>query len=200
MSTRPGLGPERDPRGSVRGPIRARIAWLLLATCAGCTRQPAPSPDQRDLVTARRAADMLHAVLAADRAVYSVEVMQRGGHGDLPLPAHMFRMSADRVRGADLAYFLLSPWSINRQNRPRTETERVGVDHVVKSGQPLYASEELDRRRYFIAFYPDVAVAEVCASCHNAHPDSPRRDFAAGDAMGAIVIRFPLPTEVDRDK
>lgn len=195
MSWRPGRRPEQDPDARSRGASQARTWSLLLVLCAACARQPAASPDQRDLITARRAADMVYAALAADRAVYSVEVMRRGNHAELPLPAQVFRLSADRVRsaGTGFAYSLLSPWSINRQNRARTETERVAVDHVVNSRQPLYASEEVNGRRYFVAFYPDMAVAEVCVSCHNAHPDSPRRDFAAGDVMGAVVIRFPVP-------
>jgi hypothetical protein len=56
----------------------------------------------------------------------------------------------------------------------------------------MYGTESLAGTPYFVAIYPDVAVAEACADCHNAHPDSPRDDFAVGDVMGGIVIRFPV--------
>ena len=39
---------------------------------------------------------------------------------------------------------------------------------------------------------PDVAVAPVCVSCHNEHPDSPKTDFELGDVMGGVVIRIPM--------
>src|SRR5262249_469378 len=42
----------------------------------------------------------------------------------------------------------------------------------------------------------DVAQAQACVSCHNAHPESPRRDFAVGDVMGALVIEAPLSAEM----
>jgi hypothetical protein len=192
----------------------------LLAAGPGCTRDPAAA-DPADLIPARRAADMVHAALAADRQVYAEQVVQRltlaqkvqvvppgGGapvplegredwrseHGKLPLPAQMFRMGAEKVLAASdgFSYLLLSAWPINRQNRGRTPAEQRGLDQVTRSKQPFYDREELDGRLFFVAIYPDVAVAEACVGCHNQHPDSPRRDFRLGDVMGGVVIRFPM--------
>ena len=36
-------------------------------------------------------------------------------------------------------------------------------------------------------------VGETCVSCHNAHPDSPRRDWKVGDVRGVQQITLPLP-------
>lgn len=191
----------------------------LLTVGPGCTRDPAA--DRADLIPARRAADMIHATLAADREVYAEQVVQRltlvqkvqvvppgGGapvplegredwrseHGKLPLPAQMFRMGAEKVLAASdgFSYLLLGASPINRQNRGRTAAEKRGLDQVARSRQPFYDSEDLDGRRFFVAVYPDVAVAEACVGCHNQHPDSPRRDFRIGDVMGGVVIRFPM--------
>ena len=199
--------------------MRNHIALVLLAT-ASCSRGEASPGSRGDLVSARRAADMVHAALAADRAAYTREVVQRltavqkvrvvdpergeaplearedwkTSHGALPLPAQMFRLGAEAVlkQESGLSYLLLSPWPINRQNRARTGVEERGLELVTRSREPHYASEDLDGRAYFVAIYPDVAVSPACVSCHNAHPDSPRRDFAEGDVMGAVVVRFPL--------
>ena len=196
-----------------------RIALMMLAAAA-CSRGEASPAGAGDVVSARRAADMVHAALASDRAVYAREVVQRltavqkvrvldpergevplearedwkTQHGALPLPAQMFRMGAEGVikQESGLSYLLLSPWPINRQNRARTEVEERGLEAVTRSREPLYAAEELDGKSYFVAIYPDVAVSPACVACHNAHPDSPRRDFAEGDVMGAVVVRFPM--------
>ena len=45
----------------------------------------------------------------------------------------------------------------------------------------------------------DVAGAQGCVSCHNSHPDSPRKDFALGDVMGALVVEIPLTGEFAAD-
>ena len=203
--------------------MKHTAAILLAASIAtACSRSEASDrPASADQVAARRAADMIHAVIAADRSVYAREVVERltiaqkvklmdperetaaplearedwkSQHGALPLPAQMLRMGAEQVlaKGSGLSYLLLSPWPINKQNRARTELETRGLAEVTRTGKPLYGTEVLDGQTYFAALYPDLAVAEACASCHNAHPDSPRRDFKTGDVMGAVVIRFPL--------
>jgi cytochrome c553 len=63
---------------------------------------------------------------------------------------------------------------------------------VDNKGQNFYTEETLGERQYFTAVYPDVAVAPACVTCHNAHKDSPRNDFAIGDVMGGVVVRIPI--------
>lgn len=202
--------------------MKSRRLLLAVALAAACQQSEASdAPRAPDLVPARQAADMIHAVIAADRATYAREVVQRltvtqkvqivdpergapgplqaredwkSQHGALPLPAQMLRIGAEQVLVGDsgLSYLLLSPWPVNKQNRARTDLETRGLAEVTRTGKPLYGSEVLGGRIYFAAFYPDVAVADACVACHNAHPDSPRRDFRTGDVMGAVVIRFPL--------
>lgn len=186
--------------------MRALLA-LALVTAAACEAPPPPT----DLDWAQRAADMVHAALAADRAAYTKNVVNRlvyteraiqaseewkSEHGKLPLPAQMFRMGAESVlEGGDqgLAYVLLSEWPINKQNRARTDFEVRALSELAQNAeQPIYGTEDLGGTRYFTAVYPDVAVAEACVECHNEHRDSPRKDFVVGDLMGAMVIRFPL--------
>ena len=202
-----------------RSSAAALLAALLAAACS--RSEASREVVTGDQVSARRTADMIHAAIAADRAVYAREVVQRltisqqvkvmdpergtpvpfearedwkSQHGALPLPAQMLRMGAEQALAADtgLTYLLLSAWPVNKQNRARTDLERSGLEEVGRTGRPHYGSEVLDGKTYFAAIYPDVAVAEACVACHNAHPDSPRRDFKTGDVMGALVIRFPL--------
>lgn len=153
-------------------------------------------------------ADSLYAVMAADRATYATEVVNRLQDKEkvikadehfqdekaLPLPAQMFRMGASRAQksGAGFSYSLLSPWPINKQNGPKTEAEKAGLKAVAETGKNFYTEETIAGKKYFMAAYPDKAVTEACGNCHNAHKDSPRKDFKIGDVLGGVVIRIPL--------
>ncbi len=154
-------------------------------------------------------ADMLIAVMVADRTVYTKKVVQRlaakekvvkaSEHYEddqaLPLPAQMFRFGAEHVADNTdkFSYSLLSLWPINKQNAPRTEVEKTGLKYVADNkGENYYGEETLGGKKYFTAVYADVAVAKVCASCHNEHKDTPRTDFKVGDVMGGVVIRIPM--------
>lgn len=179
-------------------------AWAaagLLALAAGCRKADKG-------ITPQKMADAIHAVIAADRGVYTREVVGRLQDQEnvirasehfrddrtLPLPAQMLRMGAEAAEKsrAGFWYALLSPWPINRQNAPRTDVEKTGVKVVIETGKTYYGEESLGGTRYFTAIYPDKATANACASCHNAHKDSPRHDFKAGDVMGGLVIRIPV--------
>ena len=45
---------------------------------------------------------------------------------------------------------------------------------------------------YMQAVYADRAISQACIGCHNAHPDSPKRDFKQNDIMGGMFISVPL--------
>jgi hypothetical protein len=154
-------------------------------------------------------ADMLHAVMSSDRTVYTRVVVNRLTLKDkvitasehfeddkaLPLPAQMFRFGAEMAAGQNkkFSYSLLSLWPVNKQNGPRTDAEKKGLEFVAANkGQNFYTEEKLGNQKYFTAVYADVAVAAACVSCHNQHKDSPRKDFKLNDVMGGVVIRIPI--------
>jgi hypothetical protein len=176
-----------------------------VAALAGC------KPETRAAgFTPREMADALFAVMSADRAVYTKQVVNRLQNEEgvikasehwkddkaLPLPAQMFRMGAEAVteKNAGFTYALLSLWPINKQNEPKTDFEKTGLKYVAdtKGASNYYTEEVLGGTKYFTAVYPDVAVSKACVSCHNAHPDSPRDDFALDEVMGGIVLRIPV--------
>jgi len=169
----------------------------------------AAAPGDEATFTPRQLADMLHLVMESDRTVYTRVIVNRLTLQDkvitasehfeddqaLALPAQMFRFGAEMVASKTdaFSYSLQSKWAVNKQNLPRTEAEKAGLEYVAANpSERYYAEETLGGVRYFTAVYPDVAVAPACVSCHNDHPDSPRRDFKLGDVMGGVVIRIPL--------
>jgi hypothetical protein len=176
-------------------------AYLALTGCQ-TEKKEAGLPPQK-------VADALHAVMSADRTVYTRQVVNRLQNEEklikatehwkdektLPLPAQMFRMGAEMVaeKNAGFTYALLSKWPVNKQNSAKTDAEKKGLDFVASNpGKNHYEEEVLGGKRYFTAIYADKAVAQACVTCHNEHKDSPRKDFKLNDVMGGVVIRIPL--------
>ncbi len=160
-------------------------------------------------ISPQKMADALHAVMEADRTVYTKNVVNRLQNEEsvikasehwkddkaLPLPAQMFRMGAEMVskKEAGFTYALLSEWPVNKQNKPSTDVEKAGLKYIVENpDKNYYGEEELGGQKYFTAVYADKGVAEACIGCHNAHKDSPRKDFKLGEVMGGVVIRIPV--------
>lgn len=150
--------------------LKSLVAMTLmssaLATASGCSKPeeaaPVAAPTSSGLPP-ERVADMLHAVMEADRTVYTKNVVNRlikeqkleivdpeskepapfgaseqwkSEHGKLPLPAQMFRMGAERVtdKNVGFTYALLSKWPINKQNKPKTELETKALEAIDANG------------------------------------------------------------------
>src|SRR5690349_15214479 len=152
-------------------------------------------------------ADYIHSVVQADRAFYTTEIVDRmqtrgivfaSEHwredGDLPLPAQFVlesgRLVAKQAKG--IRFRLISSWPINKTNSPTTEFERAALKILENTNAPYAGVTTEGRARVFQALYPDKALSSHCADCHNVHPDSPKRDFKAGDVMGGILLTIPL--------
>ena len=183
------------------------LSALGILLLGGCTEQQASTTTTG--ITPQKMADALHAVMEADRTVYTKKVINRLVKEDkvikaseqfeddkaLPLPAQMFRFGSEHVaeKNMGFSYSLLSLWPINKQNEPKTEAEKTGLKSIFENpGTNYYTEEELGGQKYFSAVYPDVAVAPACVECHNKHKDTPKTDFKIGDVMGGVVIRIPI--------
>jgi hypothetical protein len=193
---------------SNRATLSAAVVVLSVLTVivTGCGKTEVKSAG----FTPTQMADGLFTVMSSDRAVYTKEVVNRLQNDEkvikasehwkdektLPLPAQMFRMGAETVatKNPGFTYALLSLWPINKQNEPKTEAEKTGLQFVAdsKGATNYYTEEVLGGKKYFTAVYADVAVSPACVKCHNNHDDTPRTDFALNDVMGGVVIRLPL--------
>lgn len=153
--------------------------------------------------------DYIHAVLQADRTFYTVHVverMQRRGVIEasenwrsvkaLPLPAQFVQESSSlaALTGVKVRYRLISLHPINKQSGPATEFERTALEALMAHpDRPYKGIITEEGNRYFQAVYADHAVSPVCVSCHNAHPNSPKRDYKLNDVLGGMVISIPAP-------
>ena len=154
-------------------------------------------------------ADYVHSVVQADRTFYQTEIVDRMREkgmvfasenwrtdGGLPLPAQFLqesgRLAAEQRKGMRVR--LISSWAINKEHRPTTEFERTGLMKILANpDRPYTAVTTEGKTRIFQALYPDKAVSQHCADCHNVHPKSLKRDFKAGDVMGGMLITIVLP-------
>ncbi|MGE3153420.1 MAG: DUF3365 domain-containing protein [Nitrospiraceae bacterium] len=186
-------------------PMLASLA--LLAILIPLPTYPA-EPSRAVTLPVEAVADYVHAVIEAHRTFYTLQVVERlQQHGTLvasenwraahtlPLPAQFLRETSDlaSLTGTRIRYRLIGLWPINRQNAPATEAEKAGLQQVQEHPEQPHTRLTTDgTERYFEAIYADRAVAQACIGCHNAHPNSPKHDFKAGEVMGAIVIQIPL--------
>ena len=165
--------------------------------------------DPPKCIPAVTVADYLHGVIQADRTFYTTEIVERmqmrgivvasenwRKTSRLPLPAQ-FLMEAGRLiaqEGSGFRFRLISHWAINKANRPATEFEQKGLTEILVNPDRAYTAVVMESgTAVFQAIYADRAVSQSCVGCHNAHPDSPKRDFKPRDVMGGIVLTIPLP-------
>lgn len=155
-----------------------------------------------------KVADYVHAILQADRTVYTTQVVMRmqdrnivkaTEHWEqdnaLPLPAQFLQQSGRLVAesGRSIRYRLISLSPIYQRNAPATDFERNALETLIRQpDQPVTGRVTSGKKQYFQAIYPDRAVSGACISCHNNHPLSPKRDFKMNDVMGGVAITIPL--------
>lgn len=154
-------------------------------------------------------AEYIHAIVQADRTIYSTHVVERlqdlkvtvaaeewKARGTLPLPAQMLQMAGQEIQGLGLGLRirLASLGPIYKKNGPADQFERAGLEAVAKNPRKPYTGIITENDRHFFkAIFADRAVSMVCVVCHNSHELSAKRDYKLYDVMGGIIISFPVP-------
>lgn len=188
--------------------IRAATVTFVIAGM-GATTLPCAKDSPGPLgIPPEKVADYVHAVLEADRTIYTTQVVNRmqekgivraAEHWEqdnaLLLPAqflqHSGRLVAESGRGIRYRLIGLSP--IYQRNAPATDFERKALETLrSRPERPVTGLVSSGKKQYFQAIYSDLAVSSACVSCHNSHPLSPKRDFKLNDVMGGVAITIPL--------
>lgn len=109
-----------------------------------------------------------------------------------PLPALFLREVSSRLAKGrtEIGLFLGSDFPISSVNRFSGDQMNL-FSKVKETKRPQYAEDSATNMH--LAMYPDFATAAPCVSCHNAHPDSPKTDWALNDMMGATTWLYPQP-------
>ena len=107
-----------------------------------------------------------------------------------PLPALFLRETAGAIHksGVPLSLFLGSDFPIAQANL-FSGKQSAHFRLLRQSSKPefFYASD----LKLHTAMFPDIVVAQACATCHNEHPKSPKTDWKLGDIMGATTWAYP---------
>ena len=150
----------------------------------------------------------LHTQIMADREYYASVIVPRiielGGslgpnyhrvNGQFPLPATFLREVSDVTNSKNEGYSanLISPWPINREKGLKDEFQQDAFAYLTKYpiGQ-FFRTDRVEGRAVMRVLMADHASAQSCVDCHNAHAQSPRRDFKLNDLMGGLEITMPM--------
>jgi len=172
----------------------------------------------RDLVrsaaldSASQYADMLEVV----NDVYSSEVVERVGHhgvevtadyaardGAIPLPAtlltELLERIADEGSGMRGRHFSAYPFRTRTDGGPRDAYEREALDALTAQRAATFARFTEDPAGHPVLRYARARIMRPsCVACHNAHPDSTRRDWEEGDVRGVLEVVRSLERDEER--
>ena len=102
------------------------------------------------------------------------------------LPAQFLKAAGRELEDFELSLIGLTP--IYKENFPKTKAEEDALKKLMAN--PATEVLTFEDGNQFKGLSADIAIADSCVACHNAHPTSPKKDFKKGDVMGAIVVRF----------
>jgi adenylate cyclase len=190
------------------------VVFVLLSSVAIAylvASAPAPLPEAQaqdaSELSVKRLLEMCAAENARVRELYTKEIVGKGQEVGLsfdekwrqpeieagPLPALFLRETAkslerDPVR---LGLFLGSDYPIAQANLFKGQQAEVFDRMRVDRKAHHFFIEDLG---LYTAMFPDPAVAPACVTCHNEHPDTPKRDWKLDDIMGATTWTYPKAT------
>ncbi len=186
----------------------AAVACFLTGWIASAASPDTKSQQPAASIPADKVAAYVHAVVQADRTIYTSQVVNRmqekrivnaSEHWEqdnaLPLPAQFLQQSGRAVAegGSGIRYRLIGLSPIYQRNAPATDFERKALEALTRqSDRPITGIVASGKKQYFQAVYPDRAVSMACVNCHNSHHLSSKRDFKLNDLMGGIAITIPL--------
>lgn len=123
--------------------------------------------------------------LAARSNVKLDEDWSNSNHA-IMLPAEFLKAAGKELEDFELSLIGLTP--IYKENYPKTKAEEDALKKLTANAATGVLTFEDGNQ--FKGIWADLAIADSCVVCHNAHPASPKKDFKKGDVMGAIVVRF----------
>lgn len=155
------------------------------------------------MVPAESVLALLDAENAAIRALYTREIVGEGikqglafkedwkkdGVAAGPLPALLLRETSNRLQmqAPELGLFLGSDFPLVKENLFKGE-QAAHYQEIKKTLRPkFYFDASLGRTT---AMFPDKASAQACVTCHNQHPNTPKKDWALNEPMGATTWSY----------
>jgi len=193
-------------------PIGTKLVALTVPLIIAATLVAAYSVSERDdaqlheKLTQR--AKTLHTQIMADRGYYARVVVPRlielGGtvgadyervHGRFPLPATFVREVSEDTASHRNGFTanLISPWAINKTKGLRDAFQQEAFAYLMEHPTGSFVrTDRVEGRAVMRVLMADLASAQSCVDCHNAHSQSPKHDFKLNDLMGGLEIIMPM--------
>lgn len=219
--------PSAEPSGRPAGWRRVRhwrigtkLIALTVPLIVAATLVAAYAVHQRDAAKLQeklvQRAKSLHQQIMADRGYYAKAIVPRlielGGtvgsdyaqvHGRFPLPATFVREVSELTAAHRNGYTanLISPWAINRDKGLKDEFQRAAFAYLQDhpTGQ-FVQTDRVEGRAVMRVLMADLASAQSCVDCHNAHHQSPKHDFKLNDLMGGLEIVIPMEQYLEEER
>ena len=116
--------------------------------------------------------------------------------GAIPLPATLSMELGEHIgkhsKGAITRLYSDYPFPWREGGGPKDQFERVALFKLRRNpDEPYY--EFVDYKGAWSLRYAKADLMRpACVSCHNSHPQSPRRDWKTGDVRGVLEIILPM--------
>lgn len=155
----------------------------------------------------RAAASYSHAI-SAFRSFYAKEVLSKlhdsdvrvshlykGEPGTIPIPATMTIDLTEKINSNDrhISISVVSefpyPW---RRQAQLNAFETYASRWFNTSSESSFSDVIKIDEKEFLGFASPMRMTEGCVTCHNNHPDSPKKDWKLGDVRGLQVVYMPL--------
>jgi adenylate cyclase len=187
---------------SIAAMVCAALAAIYLFASAP-TELPESGTSGGQAIPAAVALAILDAENAAIRKLYTLEIVGAGSKQGLkfredwkqaevtagPLPALLLRETSNRLQlqVPELNLVLGSDFPIVKENLFKG-VQADQFQAIKQDLKPRFFYDEAQGRS--TAMFPDFASAPACVSCHNEHPNSPKKDWNLNDPMGATTWSY----------
>ncbi len=117
----------------------------------------------------------------------------------IPLPATMIHDLSDELgeKGIGLKLYSAFPFP-NRNNRKLDDFEANAWQTLSKNPKAIYSrTEKSDKGTIIRVGIADLMVSDVCVSCHNSRPDTPKSDWKLNDVRGVLEVQMNIDKQLE---
>jgi methyl-accepting chemotaxis protein len=122
----------------------------------------------------------------------------RGQAGVIPIPATLMHDLSGLLAASDTTVTLYSKYPFpGRKDRKLDDFQAEAWDFLVANPKEVFSREVLLNGKHVVRTgVADTMSAQTCVNCHNADPNSPKRDWSLGDVRGVLEIATNIEPQI----
>jgi methyl-accepting chemotaxis protein len=122
----------------------------------------------------------------------------RGQPGVIPIPATLMHDLSGLLAASDTTVILYSKYPFpGRKDRKLDDFQAEAWDFLVANPKEVFSREVLLNGKHVVRTgVADTMSAQTCVNCHNADPNSPKRDWKLGDVRGVLEIATNIEPQI----